>query len=379
MCIGLPANSQGFIVGGGVGVAAYYDDQFEVGVSDSDVAAIRFRPSGFVRYPGRLLRSRLDVSAAFNQFLGSDFEDTDNLSINWETNRDFQYTTLQLNVSYVERLVDDYVELDDVIALTRSEEVEDLTISPVFFWQLSDRTRVSALYEFGQTSLDSSGAGFFDFGGEEFDEQLITLGWYRTLSERSELAVFGRYITFEPGEDQNDAGTETFNLSVGGTYQLFNNWSLTGSLGATRVTFDEDSLGAGLQNVVDDGQNVVFTDLQATYTGFKDFITVSADAGTTQQIDGTLDNQQGITFSWVRRYSEGLSSNLSGRYFQADRSDRQDYTISASVNWRSASPWSYSVNYRFRDQLVSSREVDAGSNRLTFEVNYSFQDLALGN
>lgn len=112
-------------MGGGVGVAAYYDDQFEVGVSDSDVAAIRFRPSGFVRYPGRLLRSRLDVSAAFNQFLDSDFEDTDNLSINWETNRDFQYTTLQLNVSYVERLVDDYVELDDVIALTRSEEVED--------------------------------------------------------------------------------------------------------------------------------------------------------------------------------------------------------------------------------------------------------------
>ena len=89
----------------------------------------------------------------------------------------------------------------------------------------------------------------------------------------------------------------TFNLSVGGTYQLFNNWSLTGSLGATRVTFDEDSLGAGLQNVVDDGQTVVFSDLQATYTGFKDFITVSADAGTTQQIDGTLDNQQGITLA----------------------------------------------------------------------------------
>ena len=129
---------------------------------------------------------------------------------------------------------------------------------------------------------------------------------------------------------------------------------------------------------MDDGQTVVFLDVEAQFEGRRGSIGISADAGASQRVDGTIDNQQGLSFRWVRNFSQRLSYNLNGRYFQSDRDDRQNYSIGGGLNWRSSPRWSYSLNYRFRDESTSTRIVEASSNRITLGVDYSFQNLVLG-
>ena len=370
---GLPAYSQGVLVGANVSVDTFYDDQFETDISDSQLGGLRYQPSITFDHQGQVYQSQLSLGAVYNEFFDPDFEDNENFNISWDNNRNFQRASIQLGIAYSQRLLDDFVQLDDVTEITRADVVTNLSASPGVFWRLSERTRVTAQYQFSQTDIESD----LDFD-EDFDQQRVTLGWFRSLSPRSELAVFATYSQFNPGDSQNDAGSETVGLSVGGDYQLGNTWMLSGSLGVQQITFDTESLGFFQQTVLDDGQIVAFADIQLGREGRRGSIAITADAGTTQQVDGTIDNQQGLSVNWQRNLSQRLSSSLTGRYFQADRSDRRDYSFTAGLNWRSSPRWSYSLNYRFRDQLISTNDNDASSNRITLGIDYSFQDLILG-
>ena len=371
--MGVPAYSQGIVVGANVSVDTFYDDQFENDVPDSALGGLRYRPRITFDHQGQVYQSQLSLGAVYNEFFDPDFADNRNFNINWDNNRNFQRASIQFGIDFAQRLVEDFIEIDDIVEISRADVVTSLTASPSFFWQLSERTRVNASYEFNQTDIDSELA--FD---EDFDRQLVTFGWFRSLSTRAELGVFAQYSQFNPGDSQSDSGSETLAVSIGGDYQPGRGWTLSGSLGAEQINFDMESPGFFQQTVLDDGQTVVFLDVEAQFEGRRGSIGISADAGTSQRVDGTIDNQQGLSFRWVRNFSQRLSYNLNGRYFQSDRDDRQNYSIGGGLNWRSSPRWSYSLNYRFRDESTSTRIVEASSNRITLGVDYSFQNLVLG-
>ena len=379
LVVGFPINAQ-VVLGANVAVDALYDDQFDNQILDSETGGIRYLPNITFGYEGQTYQTGLSLRAGYNVFLGSDFEDTENFSASWTNTRNFERSTVRVNFDFDQRLIDDYFELDNVIELFRTDVVTSQSVAPDLSWRLSERTRLSVFYQFRNTGVDNTSG----FNLSDFSEHFVNVGWNRSLSERAEFSIFARFITHRP-EGENGTDTNTMGLSVGGNYQLKNNWTLSGSIGATQVANDGPS-----QVGVANGDTVLFTDLQASYSGRRTQFDIIANAGTNQQLDGTVDSQQTIGINWGRRLSENFSANIGARFFRAGRFGRQDLSITPALTWRSSPQWSYRLSYRFRDQLaagdnfteaagIAAEDFEVSSNRVVFRVNYTFKDLILGN
>ena len=373
--IGIAAGAQDIVLDANFAVTTFYDDRFEVAIEDSNLAGIRYQPSATFSYEGQTYQSELGFRAVYNDFLDPAFNDNTNFNISWDNSRSFERSSIQFGVTYNERLLEDFVELDDLIEVSRSDEVQVLSLNPAFSYSLSQRTQIFGTYQFSQTSLQTTDANT-GVSGEDFDSQTATFGLQRALSEKSTLSFFASYTSFLSQSEFADQETAVFGFSVGGSRVLKNGWELSGSFGGQQV--DVVVAAPGQFDTLEDGQVILTADLEASRSSGRSTTVISATAGTSQQLDGVVDNQQGVGFSWSRDLSQKLSSNTNLRYFRADRSGRQDYSLTAGLDWRSSPRWSYSVNYQFRDLITSAGGRDEGpSNRVTLRINYSFRDLVL--
>lgn len=372
------ADAQNLVLRTSVALDAFFYDQYDIRVEDSELGIAALRPTMSFVYDGQQYDSNLQFGAVYNEFIDSDFESTNTLNVGWTNSYAARTSTTVLGVNYSERLIEDYVELDDGIDLLGTDIVKTFDIAPSYSKALSEQTSVDFRYAFRETRFDSDGP----LNDEKYNQHAATVGWLRSVSARSVFGLYANFIAYRPKGDANeDLETDVYGLSIGGEFDLGNGWSITGTAGATQVEYDAALVdSSGVEYSVDDGDSVFAADLSAEYAGQRNRVTLSANAGTSQQLDGAVDNQQGLGFGWSRDLTETVTSEFTWRYFQSDRNDREDHSVEAKLNWAAGQRWYYTLSYRYRDQASSDRlPLDGDSNRVALSIDYRFDDVDLSN
>ena len=371
--------SQNLVVSTQVVVDTFYDDQFDLQTPDTETGSITYRPLINLAYAEQQYESAIQFGAIYNQFFDSAFENSTNFNVDWQARRMTANSEFSLDAGYTQRLVEDFVELDD-ISVSANQTVETIGFGADYSYTFSPRNQ--ALFGYSQT-IDRLGDSALRASTENVRHD-ISVQWLRLLSPRSNIGVSATYQLFRP-EIDGPAGnqtidTDTIGLALVGATQLNERWSLSGNIGANQAQLDSPG---GLQQeddaIVGDGDINLVSSLALTFSGLRNDFSINLNSDTTQQLDGVVDDQQSLSITWNHRISELWSSNITSSYFVADRDDRTNIDILAALNWQKSPRWLYRFFYQYQEEDVG---FDGGmigtsgrSNRVLISVQYSFEDI----
>ena len=372
--------SQNLVVSTQVGVDTFYDDQFDLQTPDTETGSIAYRPLINLAYAGQQYESAIQFGAIYNQFFDSAFDNSTNFNVDWQARRIAATSEFSVDASYTQRLVEDFLELDDA-SVSANQTVETIGFGADYSYTFSPRNQ--ALFGYAQT-VDRLGDSALRASTENVRHDIIAQ-WLRVLSSRSNVGVSANYQLFRP-EIDGPAGnqtidTDTIGLALVGNTQLNERWSLSGNIGANQAQL---SFADGLPEddaIVEDGDINLVSSISLAFSGLRNDFVINLNAGTVQQLDGVVDNQQSLSVNWNRRISELWSSNVTSSYFVADRDDRTNIDVRATLNWQKSPRWLYRFTYQYQEEDVglqgSMLATSGQSNRVLISVQYSFDDITI--
>lgn len=376
--------AQNLVLATQIQLDAFDDDQFDLQTEDSGTRSIVYQPRIQLAYMGQQYQNTLDVGAAYNRFYDSDIENTTNFNADWQTQRNTATSTLSVLAGYNQRLVTDFLEFDDVSA-TATEVVQTINLGVGYSVNLSELNQLQLDYGYTETTGRNRAAD--TARTPDAAQQGVAVQWLRTLSPRSNVGIAANYQLYQPEDGGENviqrADVETIGLAILGAYELNERWNIFGDIGVNQAQLDDAmDVAPGEEAVVGDGDYLLAATLGATYTGLRNVIGLGFNAGTTQQLDGVVDNQRSGSISWNREINERWSSDVSGRYFYAERNDRVNVNLEASLNWQQSERLALRLTYLYRTLDFEELDFDdtdissgTASNRVTLTLEYSFEDI----
>lgn len=375
------ALSQDIVMSTQIGLDAFNDDQFDLQTQNSDTSAIVYRPDITLSYVGPRYQNSLEFGAVYNQFFDSEFDNTSNFNAGWLGQRNTATSNVSLSAGFDQRLVEDFLEFDDVNA-TATQIVETVNMGASYSINLSELNQVQLAYDYTET-IPAENPLLDTVESVRHD---LLIQWLQARSSRSNFGILANAQSYRP--EQVDTGAlqradvDTLGLALVGAFQFNDRWNIAGNLGANQARIEGfGDIAPDEEVIVEDGDVLLAASAGATYTGLRNVISIDLEAGTTQQLDGVVDNQQSISANWDRNLRERWNSNVSARYFTAERDDRTNINVQASITWQQSPRLLYRLAYQFRAQ-----EFDLGddvldtsnqSTRFTLTLEYSFEDITI--
>lgn len=364
-----------------IGVEGLVDDQFDLTSEGSDVQSVTYRPNVRLTYEGRRYESELSALYAATQFVGDDamFSDFGILNAGWDQSYEGQRSDFGLSINFRESLAANTLELNDNALTQENDIVRSFRFNPTASWSTGPRTNLDLAYSYQRSRTES------DDGTDELradnDFHRLSFGWRKDVSQRSALTLTGRFLAFRPRETeftgQTQVDADVFSGSVGGNFFLSERWSMAGSVGLEQLNRDSGDLGPG--ESVEDGDIVFFADWAIERTGQHTDVGFGLSAGTVQQIDGGVDEQQSINFTLESGLSRSLTLDIDLQHLIAQQRSRGLTEFDAILRWQFANNWRSSLAYQFRNQEADESlfldSLDGQSNRVFLRLTYVFNDL----
>lgn len=377
LIFGCKAYPKEMVLSTNVGLALFHDDQFDLRRENTEVTSFVYQPEMSLSYNGRVYESELFANAVYNRYIDSFLGDTENATLGWTGRRRGLDSTLALNANYSERIANDLVGLGGSLEVAAGETVKILTISPSYTRALSARNRIDLIYGYQQTRR-------FE---DDNDRHSINTAFLRSITPRSNVGLYLDFLSYRSKENQEintESDADVYSLSFGGEFTLSERWMLNGSIGGSQAVFDDLTISGAteeLDRVVEDGDILLTARVVASYNGLRNDFGLRFYAGTEQQFDGTIDNQQTLELLLSREINRLLSFNTQARFFQAELDSRENYLVSAALDWTTSQKWRYQLSYRYQtqtsidDENPMAEELSGDSNRIVFTVFYKFDNM----
>lgn len=372
--------AQGISLATSVGIDAYYDDQFDTQIEGSETGATVYRPNMDFIYDGQRHQSTFRVGADYNEYWDSNFSGSSNFNVGWDHEYVGVSTVSGLRSGYSERILDGFEQFDDAVILSNNDPLEVVSVNPYISITLSPTSRLEMEYNYEQNSAQEPGGTTLVSAS-----QSLSANWFKSVSRNYSFGLYLYAEVYQPesiAEADVRLDSNVYGISVGGNYILSPHWTVEGSVGMSQIIVNGEDENQ-LASAVGDGDNVVIAQVGSTYRGQVDTVTFTLDAGSTQQLDGFVDDQQSVSVAWERRLSEVMSASFEGEFLNAERDDRESFSGELALSWRQSEKLDYQLAYRYRkdesviDDILRER-IGGDSNRITFSVQYSFEQMKFG-
>jgi len=297
-------------------------------------------------------------------------QDTENPFVNVNTQYSTQRSQWGLDISYAESTSRDDAADDTGDFETNSISTTE-SISPSFSYQLTERDSLSVNASYSEREYSTT-----DFSNSR-NRQLST-SWQHQFTER-----FNGGVSFSFGNNKSNSLTsftddDTYNLSLTTNYDLSEVWGINGSVGVRQLDSERtDGFGVTEKNK-SSGSSL---DLTISYKKNQDTASVSLSRSVSPSSSGEVNEQDKISANWSRNLTENLSAGINAS-FQTTRSadganndDRENISVSPTLNWTFSPDASLGLSYKYRQQKESDAGTTASSNAIMLTLNYNWDGL----
>jgi len=296
--------------------------------------------------------------------------DTDNPFVSINTQYNTQRSQWGLDVSYAESTSRDDAADDTGDFETNSISTTE-SISPSFSYQLTERDTLLVNASYSTQEYSTA-----DFSNSR-NRQLST-SWQHQFTER-----FNGGVSLSFGNNKSNSLTsftddDTYNISLTTDYDLSEVWGINGSVGVRQLDSERtDGFGVTEKNK-SSGSSL---DLTISYVKNQDTVDVSLSRSVSPSSSGEVNEQDKISANWSRNLTENLSAGINASFQTtrsadgADNDERENVSVSPSLNWTFSPDASLALSYKYRQQKESDAGTNASSNAIMLTLNYNWDGL----
>jgi len=262
---------------------------------------------------------------------------------------------------------------DDTGDFETNAIVTSKSVSPSYSFQLTDQDTL-----FLSASYSKRDYSTVDFNDNE--TMLFSSNWQHQFDERLNAGLSVSFSNIESKGRSVETNDDIYSIQLMSAYDLSDTWNMRGSLGLRQLQSEQTDL-AGLVTInKDNGQSL---GLDISYSGELN----SANAGLSRSMSpsssGDVNEVDRVNLNLSRKLSEELSINIQASYqvtalVSGDNNDkRKNMSLSSSINWQFSREVDLLVLYNYRQQKVSTLNVDtnANSNAIMLVLNYNWEGI----
>jgi len=262
---------------------------------------------------------------------------------------------------------------DDTGDFETNAIVTSKSVSPSYSFQLTDQDTL-----FLSASYSKRDYSTVDFNDNE--TMLFSSNWQHQFDERLNAGLSVSFSNIESKGRSVETNDDIYSIQLMSAYDLSGTWNMRGSLGLRQLQSEQTDL-AGLVTInKDNGQSL---GLDISYSGELN----SANAGLSRSVSpsslGDVNEVDRVNLNLSRKLSEELSINIQASYqvtalVSGDNNDkRKNMSLSSSINWQFSREVDLLVLYNYRQQKVSTLNVDtnANSNAIMLVLNYNWEGI----
>jgi len=262
---------------------------------------------------------------------------------------------------------------DDTGDFETNAIVTSKSVSPSYSFQLTDQDTL-----FLSASYSKRDYSTVDFNDNE--TMLFSSNWQHQFDERLNAGLSVSFSNIESKGRSVETNDDIYSIQLMSAYDLSDTWNMRGSLGLRQLQSEQTDL-AGLVTInKDNGQSL---GLDISYSGELN----SANAGLSRSVSpsslGDVNEVDRVNLNLSRKLSEELSINIQASYqvtalVSGDNNDkRKNMSLSSSINWQFSREVDLLVLYNYRQQKVSTLNVDtnANSNAIMLVLNYNWEGI----
>ena len=96
---------------------------------------------------------------------------------------------------------------------------------------------------------------------------------------------------------------------------------------------------------------------------------------------GDVNEQDKVSVGWSRSLNERLTAGIRGSYQETssaidnDSNDRENISISPSINWQYSPDSTFSLSYNYRQQKESALNTNVSSHAIMLTFNYNWNGI----
>ncbi len=296
-------------------------------------------------------------------------------------------TTYSLSANYNKAPARNTADTDTGINATNADKTS-WSVDPVISYRISPKDTLSLQASYAET-LYSSDQFVSNIGGfSDNTNALLDLGWTRQWSERfsAGLSVIYYHYESEPTLLQlsNNIVSDSYGVNFASSYAISQNWQLIFNLGY-RYTDTKNTLNI-IDQPFDQASHGFITDSSLIYNGGVLTATVNVYQTLMPSGQGQLNQQSGVNLTFGYDFTQRLSAGLQASYLYSKPiggvreilgQERQNITVTPSINYQLTADWTISANYRYRLQDNKQLGYVADSNTIMLTLGYNWPGLSL--
>jgi len=337
----------------------------------------------------RTLNSEIAASASYGYQLYEAIPDFNRGTQNYTLLGSYltERTTYSLSASYSKAPARNSADIDTGNNTTNADRAS-WSVAPVIAYRISAIDTLSIKGSYGET-LYSSDQFVSDIGGfSDNKNALLDLGWTRQWSERFSGGVSVTYYHYESEPTllqlSNSIVSDSYGINFSNSYLLSEKWKIIINLGY-RYTDTKNNVNI-IDQSIDQTSHGFTTDSSLTYNGE----VISASASISQSLvpsgQGQLNQQSGVNLTFGYKLTQRLSAGLQTSYLYSKPiggvreilgEERQNITVTPSINYQLAPDWTLSGSYRYRLQDNSQLGNVTDSNTIMLTLGYNWPGLSL--
>lgn len=384
LLLGQAAMADEWQISGAFKQSVEYDDNIGLRAQPTQVFGYTMQPSITASWRQAFMETNINGRGDIRRY---DDQRWDCENFSTSANQRYQHRQQQFSLAFSYGQSCSYAQqIADSGLLRPNNQMESLSISPIWSWQWTPRAQLTLTPTYSQSTYsfaDLSSTADSDVNFRNTKAYSLDLSekyqWNRQLILSSGLYVSGN-------EFNNPGGALTqkaFGFQLGAEYQLNRQWTITAGGGGRWVQRPSATGRTGAPLFTE------IANLALVYSGQHRHFALSYSRSVSPSSLGQLLEFNSVSMKYDLKLTREWSLNLGADYsqnqavgqslLQAGRG-RSYYSASAGLAWKFAREWQLSFSYRYRWQRYDSQDVYADgsladerdSNTLMLYLNYNW-------
>jgi hypothetical protein len=245
------------------------------------------------------------------------------------------------------------------------------SISPSFSYQLTERDSLSLSTSYSEKTYSTT-----DFSDSK--NRSVSSHWQHQFTER-----FNGGVSLSASNNKSTGLLEltdddTYNLSLTSNYNISEIWSIDGSIGINHLNSQQTNLLGATDKTKSTGPS---SSINVSYKTDINQANLSISRSISPSSTGDVNEQDKVSVGWSRSLNERLTAGIRGSYQETssaidnDSNDRENISISPSINWQYSPDSTFSLSYNYRQQKESALNTNVSSHAIMLTFNYNWHGI----